>query len=168
MNAKLPQNIQTLVGDIGEQQVLLRLGILAHQRPGWQVFRNIGEAGFDILLVNQKRKKRVAIEVKTRQKLYTTGKNRNSIAFQLTAGEYQSCDFLIAHLLERGLFLIVRKAELKRISGGRLWRFVLTLNNQGVPHPRFQKSVDAWHLLSNDFKDFFPKYSNTPQSTPIN
>ena len=75
---KLPQNIQALVGEIGELQVLLRLSILAHQTD-WEVFHNLGEAGYDVLLLNSITANRIRIEVKTRQKLFTTGKNRHLV-----------------------------------------------------------------------------------------
>ena len=48
---KLPQNIQALIGEIGEKQVLLRLYLLVHENS-WEVFQNLGEAGFDVLLLN--------------------------------------------------------------------------------------------------------------------
>jgi hypothetical protein len=66
MEKKLPQNIQDLVCDVGESQILLRLALLSHQCRDWEVFKNIGESGFDILLVNKTKSKRTAIEAKSR------------------------------------------------------------------------------------------------------
>ena len=86
---KLPQNIQELIGDIGEKQALLRLFLLVQDTP-WEVFRNVGEAGYDILLLNPQTDERVRIEVKTRQRMYTTGKPNRPIHFRLTDGEYQA------------------------------------------------------------------------------
>lgn len=43
-NKKLSQNIQTLIGEIGEKQVLLRLAIYCHG-INWNVFHNLGESG---------------------------------------------------------------------------------------------------------------------------
>ena len=94
---KLPQNIQALIGEIGEKQVLLRLYLLVHENS-WDVFHNLGEAGFDVLLQNSTTGEKIRVEVKTRQKLYTTGKNIHRVHFFLTDGEYQACDYLIASL----------------------------------------------------------------------
>lgn len=48
---KLPQNIQSLIGEIGEKQVLLRQSLLTLDTD-WQVFRDLGEAGYDVLLLH--------------------------------------------------------------------------------------------------------------------
>jgi hypothetical protein len=149
---KLPQNLVALVGEIGEKQVLLRLGMLCHQTLGWSVFHNLGEVGFDILLLNLQTNARIQIEVKTRQKMYTTGKNKQTIRFGLTRGEYHACDFLIAHFLDQNTFYIVPKHELKSVADERMWRFVLTLTKNGRPHPRFNSYLNAWNTLHPDFR----------------
>lgn len=82
----LPQNIQTLIGEIGERQVMLRPCLLVHGTP-WEAFHNLGEAGYDILLLNQTSGQRVRIEVKARQRMYTTGKARRTVLYFLTDGE---------------------------------------------------------------------------------
>ncbi len=149
---KLSQNIQALIGEIGEKQVLLRL-LLRVQGKAWQVFHNLGEAGYDVLLFNPQSGDRLRIEVKTRQRIYTTGKPRNNVLFFLTDGEYQACDFLIACFLDHDGFYVVPKSDLKKASGGRRWRFNLLLNSQGKPYPGCAKYIDAWHLLNPDFED---------------
>lgn len=149
---KLPQNLVTLIGDIGEKQVLLRLGMLCHQTPHWFVFHNLGEAGFDLLLLNLTTNERIQIEVKARQKLYTTGKHVQAIRFGLTAGEYQACDYLIAYFLDQNEFYIVPKQELKPVAGGRIWRLLLTVTKQGRAHPRFDNYRNAWGTLHPDFR----------------
>jgi hypothetical protein len=112
---KLPQNIQALIGEIGEKQVLLRLSLLVHQTE-WRVFQNLGDAGYDLLLLKSHSGDQICIEVKTRQSLYTTGKKRNMLQYFLTDGEYQACDFLIAYDLEHNVFYIVPKRDLKRTN----------------------------------------------------
>ena len=64
MNAlvKLPQNVQALIGEIGEKQVLLRLLLLTLDTP-WEVFHNLGESGYDILLLNPQSKERVRVGI---------------------------------------------------------------------------------------------------------
>ena len=151
---RLPQNIQALIGDIGEKQVLLRLFLLVQDTP-WEVFRNVGEAGYDILLLNPQTNERVRIEVKTRQRMYTTGKPDRPVHFRLTDGEYQACDSLVAYFLDRNAFYIVPKSDLKEAHSGNrtYWRFILTTNKQGKPHPRFAQYQDAWQNIHPDFSD---------------
>jgi len=147
----IPQNIKALVGDIGEKHVLLRLALLAHQNKGWQVFQNVNKSGFDIALINS-RKKIIAIEVKTRQKLFSTGKKQNNINFGLSDLEYRTSDFLIAYYLDGNIFLVIKKTKLKRTADGK-WGIRLTLRKDGQPHPSFKQYINAWHLLSPDFKE---------------
>lgn len=157
MRDKLPQSIQALVGDIGEQQVLLRFALLAHQCKGWQVFKNVGESGFDILLVNNKNKRRFAIEVKTRQKLFSTSGRSGSAQFFLTRNEYTSADFLVAHYIDKNWFFVVPKKDLKAVSGGKKWRFVLSLNKKGQPQEEALKYFNSWEIISPEFRGILPK-----------
>ena len=149
---KLPQNIQSLIGEIGEKQVLLRLYLLVQGTP-WEVFHNLGEAGYDVLLLNPQTGARVRIEVKTRQKMYTTGARKRTVQFFLTDGEYRSCDFLVACFLDDNGFYIVPKEDLKEAHarGQTRWRFTLTMTKDGRPHPRFAQYRDAWRTLHRDF-----------------
>ena len=149
---KLPQNIQALIGEIGEKQVLLRLFLLVQGSP-WEVFHNLGEAGYDLLLQHSDSGERIRIEVKTRQRMYTTSRRRGTVQFFLTDGEYKACDFLVACLLDDNSFYIVPRQDLKEAHSGKRtrWRFVLTMTKQGKPHPRFEKYRDAWHTLHPDF-----------------
>jgi len=154
---KLPQTIQALVGDIGEQQVLLRFAILAHQCKGWEVFKNIGESGFDILLIDTKTSNRIAIEVKTRQKLYSTSVRAGSVRFFLTKNEYKSTDFVVAYYIDKNWFFIIPKEDLISVSGGKRWRFVLSLNKKGEIPKTTLKYFNAWESISPEFKNLLPK-----------
>jgi hypothetical protein len=151
---KLSQNIQSLIGEIGEKQVLLRLSLLV-QQTDWGVFYNLGEAGYDILLMNSRTGEKIRVEVKTRQKLHTTGKNIHLVQYFLTDGEYQACDFMIAYHLDQNGFFIVPKIDLKRASasGRTRWRFTLTLNKQGEHHRGKDQYYNSWHKLHLDFKE---------------
>ncbi len=149
---KLSQNIQALIGEIGEKQVLLRLAILAHQ-TSWQVFYNLGEAGYDILLLNSESGKKIRIEVKTRQRFYTTGKTRIKTNYFLTNGEYIACDFLIAYLVNNNGFYIVPKGDLKEtvVNGKSRWRFTSPTIEQGDQYSKEYKYLNAWNLMDSDF-----------------
>jgi len=144
---KLPQNIVSLVGDVGEKQVLLRLAFMAHRNRKWQVFYNLGQAGFDILLRNNRNIEELHIEVKTRQNIFTTSKKSGRVMFQLSKNEYVACDYLIAYYLDKNQFFIVPKSELKPIQGGKRYRFLVTYNSKGGLHPRFLEFLDKWDQL---------------------
>ncbi|MFC1484114.1 hypothetical protein ACFL6Q_03595 [Candidatus Neomarinimicrobiota bacterium] len=148
----LPQNIQALIGEIGEKQVLLRLAIMAHQKPGWDVFYNLGESGYDVLMMNMKRDERICIEVKTRQKMYSTAKNVGTVQFYLTALERSSSDFLVAYFMDHNDFYLVPTSDLKSVSGGKRWRFTINFLKSGQPSPTLKKYRNNWRSLHKDFK----------------
>jgi hypothetical protein len=153
---KLPQNIHALIGEIGEKQVLLRLCLKA-QTNAWQVFHNLGEAGYDVLLLNPDKSMQIRIEVKTRQRLYTTRKKHQNRppSFYLTDIEYQSCDFLVAYYLDRNEFYIVPKEHLERGTNASKvnWRFRPDINSKRPPQHDSEIYLNAWHRLHSDFRD---------------
>lgn len=101
---KLPQNIQHLLMEIGERMVLFRLYILAKDTE-WDVYQNLGEKGCDLLIVNGTTNNKIKIEVKTRQRLYTTSKKgKNRVQFTVTENEFNSCDFIAAYWVEENYF----------------------------------------------------------------
>jgi hypothetical protein len=144
---KLPQNIVSLVGEVGEKQVLLRLAFFVHQNKQWQVFYNLGRSGYDILLRNNLKNKEIHIEVKTHQNIFTTSKRRGRVLFLTTKKEYDSCDYVIACYLDNNQFFIIPKKELKPAQNGKRYRFLITFNKKGEPHPRFRKYLDNWKQL---------------------
>jgi hypothetical protein len=148
---KLPYNILSLLGEIGEQQVLLRLAIFAHNNPNWQVFRNVGEAGYDIMLERKKPRKRIAIEVKTRQHIFTTSKHSHLVHFHLSQGEYDACDFLVGYYLDENQFFIIPKKELKPIGTSPRWRYIVTYSRKGELHPKHRIFLNNWGLIHRDF-----------------
>lgn len=154
---KLPQNIQALIGDIGESLVLLRLYLKTHGLPGkpWEVFSNLGEAGYDLLLTNTQSGQRVRIEVKTRQKLYTTGKHSKMVQFFLSDGEHERSDFLVACLLDNASLFVVPTSALSRAhSGSRVrWRFTVSLDREGRPNPQAAQYLGGWSRIHPDLKD---------------
>jgi hypothetical protein len=147
---KLPQNIVALIGEIGEKQVLLRLSLLAHGTK-WQAFYNLGEAGFDALLLKPETNEKIRIEVKTRQKLFTSGSNKRRYNFILSSGEYEACDFLVAYLLDTNDFFVVPKGDLRRRSVSGDYRFTVRLDENKHFSPDLNKYHKAWHILHPDF-----------------
>ena len=149
----LPQNIQALIGEIGEKQVLLRLAIITHG-TSWEVFSNLGESGNDVLLFNSVLDKRIRIEVKTRQKLFTTGKSHRRAKYILTDKEYNACDFLVGYFIDNNGFYIVPKSDLRPVkaNGKRYWCITLPPVRQGDLHLGDNRYLDAWSTLHPDLK----------------
>lgn len=149
---KLPQNIQALIGDIGEKLALLQLYFLVRGTP-WQVYQNLCDPGYDILLSNPVSGESIRIEVKTRQRMQTTSKRPGRIHFTLTKLEHDTCDFLVAYLVDQNSFYIVSKGELREYhsKSDTLWKFILTLTKSGQAHPRFDRYRDAWTSIHSSF-----------------
>lgn len=121
---KLPQNMQNLLMEIGEKSVLFQLFILVKDTK-WEVFYNLGEVGCDLVLIESSSNRKVKIEVKTRQRLYSTSKNKNTTHFTVTELEYKSSDYVICYWFEENAFFIVPVEELSRTSsnGKVLYKF---------------------------------------------
>ena len=68
------------------------------------MFYNLGQSGYDVLLMNSRTRERICIEVKTRQKIYSTAKRVGTVQFYLTALERSSSDFLVACFLGQNHF----------------------------------------------------------------
>lgn len=149
---KLLQNIQALIGEIGEKQVLLRLFLLI-QGTCWQLYHNLGEEGYGLLLLNQETRETIYVDVKTRRSPSNSIKLRRRIKFSLTDEDYKNCDFLVAYLIDTNGFYIVPRADLEEVYVGstRRWRFVLEMDENGEPLPHCARYRDAWHTLHEDF-----------------
>jgi hypothetical protein len=110
---KLPQRMSAVLGTIGENAVLFQLFVIAMRYPHWNVYHNLADKGCDLILLNSINNNKIKIEVKTRQKLYSTSKNQKAaVQFTLTEGEYEACDFLIGYWFEKNLYYIVPKEKL--------------------------------------------------------
>ena len=147
MARQIPQNVKRLVEKIGENQVLLRLAILTHKNPKWEVFSNICNEGYDILLMSHDNNIKIRIEVKARQQIFTTGKENRSVQFNMTNKEYESSDFLIGYFIDLDKFYIIPKTVLKPVNNKKTWRYNLTRRADGTPHPIHGKYENKWNLL---------------------
>ncbi|SDH03833.1 hypothetical protein [Desulfosporosinus hippei] len=143
---KLPQNIQHLLMEIGEKSVLFRLYLLT-KSTGWEVYQNLGESGCDLILLNSKSGDKIKIEVKTRQRLYTTSKNAvGTVHFTLTENEYKNCNFLVAYWVENNFFFIVPKHDLKPMKSNEktLYKFIVRENKIGTLDSNSQHYLNDW------------------------
>lgn len=111
---KLPQNINNLIMEIGEKSVLFRLFLLT-KNTDWNVYYNLNGVGFDIALVNQEKNQDLKIEVKTRQRLYTTSKQKH-FNYTVTESEYNNMDILICYWYELNKYFILPKKGLSKTS----------------------------------------------------
>ncbi|MCT4594210.1 MAG: hypothetical protein N4A57_08085 [Anaeromicrobium sp.] len=146
---KLPPNIQHLLMEIGEKSVLFRLFLLTKEFPDCKVFQNLSGAGYDILFLNGN--KEVKVEVKTRQRLYTTSneKQKRTVQFTVTKNEYDNCDYVIAYWYEKNYYFIVPKKDLRETSsnGKALYKFVVRELANGEIDDNSYKYLDEWEQL---------------------
>lgn len=149
---KLPQNINNLLMEIGEKSVLFELFLLTKPLK-WDVFYNLSESGCDIIIINRETKKDIKIEVKTRQRIYTTGKNVG-FSFGLTENEFNSIDFLVGYWYERHDFFIVPKNELAETTsnGIKKYYFRVTPNKDNSLGPSIEKYRNKWELIKEELE----------------
>lgn len=148
---KLPQNINNLIMEIGEKQVLLRLFLLIQKsNKSWNVFYNINDPGYDIVLLNKNNNKKLQIEVKTRQRIYTTSKNI-TFSFTLTENEYNNIDFLVAYYLDKNIFFIVPKLNIQKTTskGKNIYYYKITESSGKTLNNRYNEYLDRWDLIEN-------------------
>lgn len=142
---KVPQNIQSLIGEIGERLALFKLYELTHEKPYLKIFKNYSESGYDIGVLNTKNGKEIKIEVKTRQHLITTTaeKSKNSCHFTLTANEEKHTDYVVCIWLEYNDFFIIPKKDLNRNKSGSKYVYKHIVS-------RLKKPKDEINLYSQD------------------
>jgi hypothetical protein len=127
----LPQNLRELLKDIGENAVLFYIFTHIHSTK-WKAFKNLEEAGCDIILMNLSTHNTIKIEVKTRQGMYSTSKYERLKAFEVTELEKKSMDFLICYWLDHHTFFIVPKAKLRNKNIIRINKSKHTPNSFGL------------------------------------
>ena len=150
-NEKIPQNIQHLLMEIGEKSVLFRLFLLTKEFPECKVYQNLSGVGYDILFL--KGNKEIKIEVKTRQRLYTTstGSQAKTVQFTVTKNEYDNCNFIVAYWYEKNYYFIVPKADLRETSsnGNSVFKFIVRELGNGKLDENSLKYRDKWEKLLN-------------------
>ena len=114
INGSTTQSMSALLADIGEKSVLLLLSYISYGTH-WEASKVISEGGYDLLLSKKNGKKRIRIEVKTRQTILSTQENVNFVAFDLTENEWKSCDFTIGYWWDEAVFYIIPKCKLEKI-----------------------------------------------------
>ncbi|AWI06763.1 hypothetical protein [Clostridium drakei] len=151
MKEKLPQNIQNLLMEIGEKSVLFKLFLLTKENPDWEVYYNLNDTGYDLILLKKQTSKRVRIEVKTRQRLYTTSneKKKRIVHYTITKNEYENSDFIIAYWFEKNYYFIVPISGLSETSsnGVPVYKFIVREKVDGDIDENSKQYLDKWGLL---------------------
>jgi hypothetical protein len=149
----ITQNMSESLGRIGEDSVVLQLSLLSLGK-GWDVFRNINSPGYDVLLQHKARRKTIRIEVKTRQRIYTTSKH-TPVHFTLTENEYKSSDFVICYWWERNHYFVVPTSspKISKVRSGTkiLYKFIVRERKDGSFHETQEAYRNKWDLISKDF-----------------
>jgi hypothetical protein len=151
MVEKLPQRMNDVLKTIGENAVLFRLFVLLYENPEWNVYQNLADKGCDIVLINSINNNKIKIEVKTRQKLYTTSTNlKRGPQFTLSENEYNSCDFLVGYWFERNQYYIVPKENLYKAKNKELtvYKYAAPFNGLGVYHDNWSAIEIHMKLMS--------------------
>jgi hypothetical protein len=152
MNKKsngVPQNIKHLLMEIGEKMVLFKLFVLIKD-TAWDVYQNLGESGCDIVLFNNINNKKLKIEVKTRQRLYSSdNKTLNIVHYSISENEYINCDFVICYWLEDNIFFVVPKSELKPTKNKDkiTYKFIVTKRADGSFNDNVARFLNKWDII---------------------
>ncbi|MFN8284313.1 MAG: hypothetical protein U0U67_13925 [Chitinophagales bacterium] len=151
----IPQNIKHLLQDIGENSVLLRL-YLELYNSGWNAYRNLHEAGCDIIILPKvvgsfsiQSFRFLKIEVKTRQKVIYKGKDK-SVHFTATQSEYNNCHFLIAYWFDENEYFIIPKNYLNKQKSGNkhVYKFIVSKKMIEDKKNDIQKFRNNWKLIT--------------------
>lgn len=146
---KIPQRMQDVLKLIGENAVLFYLFVLTSKYPDWNVYQNLTDKGCDLVLINNINNKKIKIEVKTRQRLYSTSKdNKGTSHFTLTENEYKHCDFLVGYWFELNQYYIVPKDALNETKNkdGKVYKYVAYKN------AKEDKYLNNWAIIEEEMK----------------
>ena len=149
INAKTTQNISDALREIGKLSALFYLYYYFNFK-GWSVYKNYDEKGYDILLLNRKNNRQIKIEVKTRQRIVSSSKNKNQTThFTLTQSEKDAADYLIGLWYEHNWFFIVPTLKLKETKSNdkKLYKFIVSVNRGGEPNSGSKWYLNNWESI---------------------
>jgi hypothetical protein len=129
--AQLPQNVKTMLKEIGELSAVLFLHLtLKHEGiTRWKVFRSCADEGCDIVLMGPNRQ--INLEVKTRQSL-SVSRNKNQVQFTISEKEKESSDFVLCYWFNKQTFFVVPSEDLSQTTsnGKPLYKFIARYSEQ--------------------------------------
>ena len=145
-NNKTPQTISALIGEVGEGMVLFKLYELAHDHEDLEVFKNFSEPGYDCGIRNHRNGRKARVEVKTRQRLITTGASENKAQFRLSENELDHADFMVGYWMDYNDFFVIPTADLKNTEKRR---HIARRNQKGTYGPSSMNYLSKWDLILN-------------------
>jgi len=158
---KIPQNIVETIKDIGENLAMFYLFSKVTRGSDWGVYKNFNESGTDILLLRERNNKnlkkvgKIKIEVKTRQRLETTGKEDRTAQFTLSENEWLNSDFIIGYWVEHNFLFVIPKKEFKNAKNKLKTVYKYTVRISKITGLLTQNSLmyqDKWELIRNELK----------------
>lgn len=146
---KIPQRMQDVLKTIGENAVLYHLFVLTSNYPSWNVYQNLTDKGCDLVLINSDNNNKIKIEVKTRQRLYSTSqKSRTSAQFTVSQNEFEACDYMVGFWFELNRYYIVPKENLNETSSNGTPIYKYTAFKNTVDNPFLNK----WERIEDKMK----------------
>ena len=155
IEGKPTQAMNGILSQIGENSIIYLISCIANG-TNWEAFKNISEGGSDLLLREIKGSKRIRIEVKTRQTIFSTQiPIPNYVAFDLTVNEWKSCDFLIGYWWDETAFYIVPKDKLQPVKREKdgpvtIYRYIARRKNAGIL--KEDDHLNNWDLINKILK----------------
>jgi len=92
-------------GEIGESIVAYEL-----LKRGWNVMKNVGGQGYDLLAIRDHHRVERRVEVKTTDPSLKTGANRNQLTVLLSESEGEAADFLIFYVHGYETFFVIPRS----------------------------------------------------------
>ena len=135
-----------ILKEVGEMLVAYELAM-----RGWAVSKNLGP-GYDLHIRKiDGRGESIErfIEVKTRDKIHSTGVHKNTTHFDISQKEAESCDFAICHLYGENAFFILSKedvASLNKTGRGKR-RFTVKKLKGGTFSPNSLEHYNRWDKI---------------------
>ena len=144
--SELPQNLKTVLQEIGELSALLLLHMTIERAElkGWKVFRNYADEGCDLVLLGPG--SQINLEVKTRQSLVVSRKP-NQVQFTITSKEKEASRFVLAYWFNKSTFFVVPTEDLREtISNGKpLYKFTARYSERNTAFTDSCRSyADDW------------------------
>lgn len=143
----LPQNMKESLKDAGENSVLVTIFIKLSK--SYDIYKNYSDSGCDIILIHKKSNKKIKIEVKTRQIIFTSIVNHSGVVdFNLTKNEYDNCDYLIGYWFDKNEYFIVPQKDILSVgSSNNKWRYKISNKHRSKYYYKKSEHRDNWDCI---------------------
>lgn len=134
------KDIDRFRGDIGENIVAYEL-----MKRGWNVMRNVGGQGYDLLAIRDNHRVQRRVEVKTTDPKLKTGKHSKQLTVLLTESESEATDFLIFYIHGYDTFFIIPQ---NAFPSSRSVTVSIGKDGKISSGSQFEPYRDKWELLA--------------------